>query len=52
MKKRKFEELFFRVLMVLATIIVAGSFFLIVGTIFFKGVPYMNLNAGRRFLYR
>jgi phosphate transport system permease protein len=43
MKKRKFEELFFRVLMVLATIIVAGSFFLIVGTIFFKGVPYMNL---------
>jgi phosphate transport system permease protein len=44
MKKRKFEELFFRVLMVLATIIVAGSFFLIVGTIFFKGVPYMNLD--------
>jgi len=43
-KKRKFEELFFRVLMVLATIIVAGSFFLIVGTIFFKGVPYMNLD--------
>lgn len=44
MKKRKFEELFFRVLMVLATIIVAGSFFLIVGTIFFKGIPYMNLD--------
>ena len=42
MRKRKFEELFFRVLMVLATIIVSGSFFLIVGTIFFKGVPYMN----------
>ena len=42
MKKRKFEELFFRVLMLLATIIVSGSFFLIVGTIFFKGLPYMN----------
>ncbi len=42
MRKRKFEELFFRVLMVLATIIVSGSFFLIVGTIFFKGLPYMN----------
>ena len=42
MRKRKFEELFFRVLMVLATVIVSGSFFLIVGTIFFKGLPYMN----------
>jgi len=42
MRKRKFEELFFRVLMILATIIVSGSFFLIVGTIFFKGLPYMN----------
>ena len=28
--------------MVLATIVVSGSFFLIVGTIFYKGVPYMN----------
>ena len=44
MKKRKLEELFFRVLMVLATIIVTGSFFLIVGTIFYKGTPYMNLD--------
>jgi len=44
MKRRKFEELFFRLLMVLATILVAGSFFLIVGTIFYKGVPYMNLD--------
>jgi phosphate transport system permease protein len=43
MRRRKLEELFFRVLMVLATIIVAGSFFLIVGTIFMKGIPYMNL---------
>src|ERR1700710_1944418 len=42
MIRRKLEENFFRVLMLLATIIVAGSFFLIVGTIFFKGVPFMN----------
>jgi phosphate transport system permease protein len=44
MRRRKFEELFFRVLMVLATIVVGGSFFLIVGTIFIKGAPYMNLD--------
>jgi len=44
MKRRKYEELFFRVLMVLATLFVAGSFFLIVGTIFYKGAPYMNLD--------
>jgi phosphate transport system permease protein len=44
MRRRKFEELFFRLLMVLATVIVAGSFFLIVGTVFFKGVHYMNLD--------
>lgn len=44
MKKRKLEESFFRVLMVLATMIVVGSFFLIVGTIFYKGLPYMNLD--------
>jgi phosphate transport system permease protein len=44
MRRRKFEELFFRVLMILATLIVSGSFFLIVGTIFFKGIPYMNLD--------
>ncbi len=44
MRRRKLEELFFKLLMVLATIIVAGSFFLIVGTIFYKGVPYMNLD--------
>lgn len=42
MKRRKFEELFFRVLMVLATVVVAGSFFVIVGTIFIKGIRYMN----------
>jgi len=44
MKRRKSEELFFRSLMVLATIIVAGSFFLIAGTIVYKGLPYMNLD--------
>jgi phosphate transport system permease protein len=42
MRKRKFEEWFFKFLMVLSTIIVAGSFFLIVGTIFYKGAPYMT----------
>ena len=42
MTRRKLEENFFRLLMVLATILVAGSFFLIVGTIFYKGAPFMN----------
>jgi phosphate transport system permease protein len=44
MKRRKFEELFFRGLMLLATVIISGSLFLIVGTIFYKGAPYMNLD--------
>ena len=44
MKKRKFEGFFFRTLMILATIVVSGSFFLIVGTVFYKGLPYMNLD--------
>lgn len=44
MRKRKFEELFFKMLMIVATIIVAGSFFLIVSTIFYKGLPFMNLD--------
>ena len=44
MIKRKLEELFFKILMILATIVVTGSFFLIVGTIFYRGVPYMNLD--------
>ena len=42
MRRRNLEELFFKLLMVLATIIVSGSFFLIVGTIFYKGAPYMT----------
>jgi len=44
MIKRKLEELFFKILMILATIVVVGSFFLIVGTIFYKGIPFMNLD--------
>src|ERR1700743_2542165 len=44
MTRRKLEEQFFKILMILATILVAGSFFLIVGTIFYKGAPYMNLD--------
>jgi phosphate transport system permease protein len=44
MIKRKLEEGFFKTLMIIATIIVVGSFFLIVGTIFSKGIPYMNLD--------
>ncbi|HEY9002718.1 MAG TPA: phosphate ABC transporter permease PstA [Mucilaginibacter sp.] len=42
MTRRKLEENLFRVLMLLSIIIVSGSFFLIVGTIFYKGVPFMN----------
>jgi phosphate transport system permease protein len=42
MIRRKLEENFFRILMLLSIMIVAGSFFLIVGTIFYKGVPFMN----------
>ena len=30
--------------MLLATVIISGSLFLIVGTIFYKGAPYMNLD--------
>ncbi|TWI98207.1 phosphate transport system permease protein [Mucilaginibacter frigoritolerans] len=44
MRRRKAEELFFKILMLIAAIIVCGSFFLIVGTIFAKGLPYMNLD--------
>jgi phosphate transport system permease protein len=44
MKRRKLEELFFRFLMVLATVTVGGSFFLIIGAVFYKGAPYMNLD--------
>lgn len=39
MMKRKIEELFIKFLMLVATVIVVGSFFLIVGTIVSKGLP-------------
>ncbi len=42
MTKRKLEELLFRLLMLLATVLVGGSFFLIVGIVFYKGVRFMN----------
>ena len=42
MKRKKLEQRFFKALMILATIVVTGSFFLIVGTVFYKGMPYMN----------
>ncbi len=42
MIRRKLEENFFRTLMILATILVTGSFFLIVGTILYRGVPFMT----------
>lgn len=44
MRRRNLEELFFKFLMVLATLIVGGSFFLIVGTIFYKGAPYITFD--------
>jgi phosphate transport system permease protein len=44
MIKRKLEENFFKALMVLATLVVSGSFFLIVGTIFYKGAPYITFD--------
>ena len=44
MIRRKLEELFVKILMIAATVLVAGSFFLIVWTIFSKGIPYMNLD--------
>ena len=42
MMRRKLEELFFRILMILATVVVGGSLFLIVGTVCYKGFHYMN----------
>jgi phosphate transport system permease protein len=44
MIRRKIEEYFFRVLMIGATVIVTGSFFLIVLTILKKGLPFMNID--------
>lgn len=39
---RKIEELFFKILMVIASLIIVGSFFLIVFTIVIKGLPSLN----------
>src|ERR1700749_1539065 len=44
MIRRKLEELIVKAIMLIATIIVVGSFFMIVGTILKKGLPYMNLD--------
>lgn len=44
MRKRKAEELFFKVLMLLSLSIVGASLFLILGTIVIKGLPYLNLD--------
>jgi phosphate transport system permease protein len=45
MRKRiKIEEWFFKILMVLASVFIVGSFFLIVGTIVMKGLPAFNLD--------
>lgn len=44
MIRRKLEELFVKILMIAATLLVVGSFFLIVWTVFSKGIPYMNLD--------
>jgi phosphate transport system permease protein len=41
---RKIEENIFKTLMILASIVIGGSFFLIVGTIISKGLPAMNLD--------
>jgi len=44
MRKRvKIEEGFFKTLMILSSVVVVGSFFLIIGTIVVKGLPGLNL---------
>lgn len=42
MRKRKGEELLFKILMIIATALIVSSLFLIVATIVFKGLPYLN----------
>jgi len=44
MKKRKFKESVFKFLMLLATVIVVGSLFLIAGTVIYRGIPYISLD--------
>lgn len=42
MNWKKIEEKFFKILMVISTVIIVGSFFLIVGTILSKGLPALS----------
>ena len=42
MNWKKIEEKFFKSLMIIATVIIVGSFFLIVGTILYKGLPALS----------
>ncbi len=44
MDRRKLEEKIFKVLMMASVFVVLGSLLLILGTIFFKGFPALNLN--------
>jgi len=44
MDKRKLEENIFKGLMIISVLIVLGSLIIILGTIFFKGLPALNLN--------
>ncbi len=41
---RKAEELFFKILMIAASILIVGSFFLIISTVVVKGLPSLNLD--------
>ncbi len=43
MDRRKLEENFFKMLMILSTLVVIGSLVLILGTIVVKGLPSLNL---------
>lgn len=41
--KRKLEEFFFKILMVISTILVLGSLLLILGTVLWRGLPSLDL---------
>ncbi|MEH6305740.1 ABC transporter permease subunit [Olivibacter sp. CPCC 100613] len=42
MRRRKIEELLFKVLMIGSTLLVGLSLFLIIGTVIIKGLPFLN----------
>lgn len=44
MNRRKLEERFFQTLMVISTLMVVGSLFFILATVFVKGIPALNLD--------